>query len=347
VKWVLRFLAFAVAVNVAAAQSKVLMPADVIRGRGRPVRIGVESKPGPDLFENVRATALDKTGHLFVLDAGDNSIRAFTRTGQFIGRTGRAGRGPGDLAFPHAIMHDGDSTLLVMDEINGVSVLRTRADGVQFLRSFGASLRPKAACMFKSQVIVAGYSNERMLHLVNDSGKVLRSFARGFSTDTIERVHAQANRAAVLVACDERNDRIVLAQQAGSGIRAYSLSGELLWSVSLPGYNGTRYQADPHGVSTFWGNDVTESVHVLGDSLLLIQVQRIRRLPGGTDRGRRSAIERLTLTSILIDAITGQMLGSDGSLPLIKAIRGNTLVEVEIDPFPVVSILDFDLRLRP
>lgn len=94
---------------------------DFIRYKGSAVRIGEESIEGPDLFENVRGITLDQNGHVYVLDGGDNSIRAFSRSGSFIGRTGRSGRGPGDFTFPYAIMHDGDSTLYVTDEANGVN----------------------------------------------------------------------------------------------------------------------------------------------------------------------------------------------------------------------------------
>lgn len=325
----------------AAGQSRPLNLGDLIRFRGGATLIGVESKEGPDLFEQIRGAALDAAGRVFVLDAGDHSIRAFSSDGAFLGRAGRAGRGPGDLAYPHSIVHDGDSTLFVIDELNGINEVRTGATGLRFVRSFGSSLFPRAACLLDRQLFVAGYSSGRILHAVSNLGKVLRSFGDGFNRDTIELLRVRANREPVLIACEDRHDRIIIAQTGGSGLRAYSARGELLWATELEGYKGTRFQADASGLSVFWGTDMTESLVFLNDSLVLVQVQRIRRIPAGAGRSRRTAFERTTLTSTVIDAASGQVLGRSDALPLVKSVRDDLLVLLRHDPFPVVTLRSF------
>ncbi|MCC7003975.1 MAG: 6-bladed beta-propeller [Gemmatimonadaceae bacterium] len=317
-----------------AAQSRFEFP----RLGAVKLELGEESEPAPDLFSTIRAVAFDRVGRIYVLDTGDHSVRMFASNGKFIGRAGRAGRGPADFAYPHTMLHDGDSTLFVVDEINGIAEFRTDASGLHYVRSVGADLFPRSTCTLGTRFVVGGYKDDKMVHIVDRDAIAQASFGEGFNRDTSEAVRTRANRQAVSVRCDERNGRIVLAECCGAGIRSYSASGELLWSARLPDYQGVRYSGNAKSVSEFWGSDFTESIHLMSDTVALVQVKRIKRLPGGVGRGRRAAIETVSVTSHAIDLRSGRVMATTKALPLMMAIGGGVAAVVSEDPYPRIEV---------
>jgi hypothetical protein len=81
------------------------------------VSIGSEDEDGPTLFSGIADAVFDRSGVMYVLDPGSFSVRAFDRTGKFVSQVGRSGRGPGEFTQPFSILHDGDSTLYVADNV--------------------------------------------------------------------------------------------------------------------------------------------------------------------------------------------------------------------------------------
>jgi hypothetical protein len=70
-------------------------------------------------FERAIEVAVSRTGELvYVLDAGAATIHVFDSTGQWIGRHGRVGSGPGEFQQPHNLTLLAD-TLMVIDHGNG------------------------------------------------------------------------------------------------------------------------------------------------------------------------------------------------------------------------------------
>lgn len=326
--------AFAFFAPTARAQQPVEFPR---LGQVR-LELGEESEPAPDLFSTIKAVAFDRAGRIYILDTGDHSVRMFAPNGKFIGRAGRAGRGPADFAYPHTMLHDGDSTLFVVDETNGIAEFRTGAFGLRYVRSVGAQLFPRSTCKLGARFVVGGYKDDKLVHIVDRDAEAQASFGEGFNRDTSEAVRTRANRQAVSVRCDERNARILLAELAGPGIRMHAATGEVLWSVKLPDYQGVKYSGSAKSVTEFWGNDFTESVHLMSDAVALVQVKRIKRLPGGVGRGRRAAVETVSVTSHTIDLRSGRVMATTKSLPLIMALGDGVAAVVSEDPYPRIEV---------
>lgn len=62
--------------------------------------IGSEDREGPTLFGQIADVALDSALNVYVLDRSVHAVRAFSKTGRFLGAAGKSGRGRGDLASP-------------------------------------------------------------------------------------------------------------------------------------------------------------------------------------------------------------------------------------------------------
>jgi hypothetical protein len=308
-----------------------LGPAEVV--------IGSEDEEGPTLFGGIGAAVLDRGGFLYVLDPASFSVRAFDRTGKFVSQVGRSGRGPGEFTQPFSILHDGDSTLYVADNVNGVSVFRARAGQMKFLRSWGRTMAPRALCILDGKLVLAGWSNGKMLHELDDAGNAVRSFGDGLSSDTNAVVREYANSATIALSCDERSGNIIVAQRGGSRVVSYSSTGAKRWSLDLPFYRGTWYfvQKRPPGMTTVFGEDVTTSMFHVSPSRLVLQVlrwNRVKRTPG--QRGKDES-DIAGIRTFLIDAESGRLLSVSTDAPQLRSWHDGTAVEVLAEPYPRVA----------
>lgn len=304
------------------------------------VTIGSEDEEGPTLFSGITGVVLDRAGFMYVLDHGSFSVRAFDRTGKFVSQVGRSGRGPGEFTQPFTILHDGDSTLYVADNVNGVSVFRARAGQMTFLRSWGRTLAPRALCILDGRLMLAGWSNGKMLHELDDAGNADRSFGDGLSSDTNAVVRAYENSATVALSCDERSGNIIVAQRAASRVVSYSSTGAKRWSLDLPFYRGTWFFESKRpvaGITTVYGEDVTTSMFHVSPSRLVLQVlrwNRVKRTPG--QRGK-DASDIAGIRTFLIDAESGRLLSVSKDAPQLRSWRDGTAIEVATEPYPMVT----------
>ena len=85
----------------------------------REVRVLGADDAGPEsAFYRPSDIALDGTGHLYVLDSGNNRIQVFGADGSFLRTVGRPGAGPGELKDPEALWVFGDGEIVVADTGN-------------------------------------------------------------------------------------------------------------------------------------------------------------------------------------------------------------------------------------
>lgn len=94
-------------------------------------------------FYSTPAIAVSADGTIYVLDAEDNSVRAFTRDGTLVRKFGGEGQGPGEMERGRAITVAGDQ-ILVADGFSRVRILAYSLDGesissVQTQESFGGA----------------------------------------------------------------------------------------------------------------------------------------------------------------------------------------------------------------
>lgn len=305
---------------------------------GRPeVSIGSEDE-GPTLFGEITGVAIDGDFNIYILDRTNHSVRAFSRTGRFLGSAGRPGRGPADLSWPISLFHDGVSRLYVFDHVNGVVVFETRNGTMTHRRSFGAEFKPTSACAFGDTLVVPGWRGERILHVFTADGTPVRSFGEGFIRDTSERVRAMANRMTLRVNCDRENNRIYATPNAAGFVRAYQTDGRLLWERELPDYRGAQFRPTAGGAVVISGRFSTSSVLRLGQDLLVVSVRHFELVRSSQVRqgGGRGTTEDREFVTYVLSARTGQLLARAVGLPQLGATRGDVAVGFEHDPFPRV-----------
>lgn len=307
------------------------------------VSIGSEDRVGPTLFGEISDVALDRDLNIYVLDRTTHSVRTFSRTGQFIGSAGRAGRGPGDLSFPLSLFHDGASRLYVFDHVNGMVVFETRDGILTHLRSFGAEYRPKSACALGDVVVVPGWRDKKILHVINAAGERVRSFGEGFrfTNDTSETLREMASRMTHRVFCDAEQGRIFVAAGALGFVRAYDASGNLLWEQTLPDYQGARFVMTQQGATGIFPRTTTSSVQRVGRDLLLVQARHLEpvKSPQVNAFGGRGSWEEREIVTYVLSARTGELLTRAGGAPVLGAVRANIALGYEQNPFPRVFLL--------
>ena len=72
----------------------------------RVLSIGGDMASANAAFMSIGGLAVAASGHIYVLDAGDRSIRVFDSAGRFVRRFGRQGGGPGEFQSPVGIWVD-------------------------------------------------------------------------------------------------------------------------------------------------------------------------------------------------------------------------------------------------
>jgi DNA-binding beta-propeller fold protein YncE len=83
------------------------------------LQFGNNSGNAPSQFRGATDLAIDnRSGDIYVVDAGNNRIQRFDRDGRFVGEFGSAGRGNGQFDRPYGIAIDKDGYVYVSDAGN-------------------------------------------------------------------------------------------------------------------------------------------------------------------------------------------------------------------------------------
>lgn len=302
------------------------------------VVIGSESTDGPDLLSSPEYAAVVGRGGVVILEKSDNTLRLFDQSGRFLSMTGRSGRGPGDMANPTGLFVRDTNSIIVADNVNGLLSFQVSGGQLRFGRVLTQEVRPTAVCGLRANLVVAAFTDAGSLHLLDREGRKLSSFAPGFSRDTNPAVRRLESSQPVLLACDAASDIIFVARYEGADVAAFRRSGELLWSLRLPDYKGNFYFQDRRGaLTTGFGEDFTRFVEVVGSDLLLVQVERIRRVreTGGV---RRMHFESALVRSFLVRRSDGVIVGVATNLPTLMSLSDDFAVSMKRDPYPTISL---------
>jgi hypothetical protein len=96
------------------------------------------TEAGASGFADLRDLVVLKDGSLWTLDFKEQSIRRYDARGRFVGTTGRAGAGPGEMRDANGLLVHGDGTVWINDPQNGRLTV-FGADG-RFLRQHTLSI---------------------------------------------------------------------------------------------------------------------------------------------------------------------------------------------------------------
>lgn len=119
----LAMLAFAP--GIVAAQATVTLPARdrALEDAVRPAyTVGVMEGAEHEMFGRVAGVAFDRSGNLYVLDAGNHRVVVYGPDGRFLRLFGRRGAGPGEFQAPMALAVAGDE-VTVLDMANNAAIV--------------------------------------------------------------------------------------------------------------------------------------------------------------------------------------------------------------------------------
>lgn len=104
------------------------------------LRLGVDVGPEELMFGHVNDLAVGTNGEIYVADEQLDTIRAFDRSGQYLGQIGRHGQGPGEYSRIDSVKVLPEGALVVLDRENG-RVSRFQSSG-EFVSSFQPASGP-------------------------------------------------------------------------------------------------------------------------------------------------------------------------------------------------------------
>lgn len=141
-----------------------------------------------DAFGRVMDAALDSRGRIIVADDLSHRVVVFARDGEYIGRLGRRGRGPGEFESPWKVAVDARDSIFVWDMALGR--INVFAPDLSFARSFGVPPQwvvNSLAFLPDGRLLIAAYARgaSGTLHLVGRDGRMVRSFGPGFNAPNL------------------------------------------------------------------------------------------------------------------------------------------------------------------
>jgi hypothetical protein len=296
--------------------------------------VGELEAPETHVFGRIRALALGEQGELFVLDAMNRELRWFDASGAFVSRTGRSGRGPGELFAPTAVTVDGGGSVYVLDPPNlKIARYRATADGLEHL----GDMRIGPAfdfCMIGARQFTMYPSRDGVVHELDATGAIRHSFGDLSVSDVSDVLAAEvglemANRGDL--ACDRARGRILRTSEQLGRVYSYDLSGHLLWETRLPEFHPVRWERVGAGrirmaVDPSSGTAQTVSaIAVMSNGDVLVTVHE-----GSASNPDGQLVARI------LDGSTGRQVAAVPSAAVWVLSRGKDLFGIQELPFPRV-----------
>lgn len=309
-------------------------------------RLGTsEDHEAPDIFGFEVDVAMNRSGHLVVLDRRNYAVKVFKPTGEYIGGFGRAGSGPGEFLDPQAIEVLSDGRLAVVDRGNRVNMYAPGDSGFSYLETHLVEVVPERACSAGDRVFSSGWrmADNTMIHEVPiTAAPAAQHFGRGYKS---EHWIVQDQLSDGPVACLERPARVVLAFELLPVVRAYDANtGTLLWESLLEDYlqppvvEQRRADGPPRVFFSAEGKrDRIVSLTPVDDGHVLLQTMRAEPVSDP------SVDPEIQTRSFLIHAMSGQGAFVSDSLPMIPLIADQHYVATWLLPFPRLEVRSWGL----
>lgn len=305
--------------------------------------IGVSEGDSTQEFGQLVAGEIGATGDAVLLDLRRPGVFWFDSTGKFKAVTA-VGRGPGEVWQPRAVAASRTGAVLVLDPANArLSYLRESNGSVALDSSINTLNVSTSLCELAGRVYAGFLLDGLVAHLLSSDGTSLQSFGPEPALphlDALGDFSVLARRQIVepRLFCDSTRSQIVLAGRSHPLVRAYDLSGRMLWSVQLENVHPVRFELTGEGsiegvLDPINGASFARSMIAWGSQHLLIQY--VRNYPGGAPEGREFG----GIDSRLLDLSTGAEVGRSDELPLIAAMRGDRLLVLENFPYPRAMVV--------
>lgn len=297
--------------------------------------IGSEDGPDATLFGRIgKATFLDDTT-VAVLDQATPDVRLFSVTGRHLETIGRRGEGPGEFRAPQAVVRSPSGELLVSDARRNIQIFRRGPRGFEHHRTMQLPFGVHTMCFLGKRLFVNATTldDSTILHQLDDDGTVRNSFGELYRSPNLS-VNHQVGRGWIV--CDPQRQLVYFMSGSLLGeVRAYRLSGELVWRVRVSDYRvnivtdksgGMEVAMSPLGVNGGVGFALIE-----GKGLFAMWTFR--------SPAQIEAKEGPTITHVVrIDPATGSATSLGQHPMVISDVRGTAQLQLSEEPFPRVEV---------
>ena len=165
----------------------------------------------------------DSVGNIYVTCLGDHQILKFDSRGDFVGRIGREGQGPGEFQGPnHAVTWK--NRLIVLDNFRrNIQILDTKGvyiDGF-VAKSCWDLVVSDSGLICIAPALIQSDENSYLTEIYSQEGEMKNSFGK---PKDLKRSYTSRNRTRLAT---NNKDELIMAFQHWPIIRKYSLDGEL------------------------------------------------------------------------------------------------------------------------
>ena len=279
-------------------------------------RVSRRNPAAPDYLDAIRGVSRDSHGNVYVLDALRREIRAFDHRGHLLFSYSRIGRGVGELAIPWSLRADEQGHLFVLDiGSERVSEFSANRDSLHFIRSVSIGMKATDLCVMDSRLFLFGYFNNRLIHELTWEGKHVRSFGDPFGPNDnfAQQLLSRGN-----LACDAQASRMIVTADRLADIRAYSLTGGLVWGRKLNAFHEVQVRVLGAGrvglTPPSEGVDIVTGVMFLTADRIAVQLERQAKRDGQVS----ASIVRNTK---ILSVDSGAELASQFSIPRLVGVN--------------------------
>ena len=163
---------------------------------------------------------------IYVIDAEENEVRVFSKTGTFIRAFGRKGQGPGEFDSPADLDVSGDR-IYVTDRFNKRIQVLDRKGG--YLGGFKVPFTPDQICVLSGGRIILSHlplgieGREPMVHAFSEMGNLLWEQANSYYSG--DRVY-DAFRNFVVMVKGDREDILIVHKSDERGVFRFDKEGK-------------------------------------------------------------------------------------------------------------------------
>lgn len=179
---------------------------------------------------------IGKDGLVYIVDAGDDQIKVFDRSGKYVRTIGRRGRGPGDLLRPSAVAFDNDNNILVADDFNRRIQAFDPKGNYLYGFKLGKLKRPSYVSVnSKNEIMVYSHENTfftgSLITLYNSRGESIKEIGNLFY-----KPESMQNSPGIFFVAD-KEDNIFISYYGFPFFWKYSYDGQALMvcAFDMPG----------------------------------------------------------------------------------------------------------------
>jgi hypothetical protein len=307
----------------------------IAAGRASAIVIGAKDTPIEEVFETLVDAGGDALGRVFVLDGQGSYVRVFDRNGRFLQTLGRPGILDGEFTNPLSITVGTEGEVYVGDLAKNVTVFERSHDSLQYSHTIRLSVSPSSMCILGGNLFVHGVTLgvTPIVHEFDLNGRLIRSFGQVYTSGTpiIDYTVSHGR-----IACDEHNKVVVFGPTSILGeLQGYDTTGATLWQIDISDYKpATLIETEKGYAATLpqGGHHSLRSLVSLPDGYVLAQFGL------STPSGRALHLAYSHLSTVVVDALSGQAWYAGDSLPQVSWIQDDQVIMVKEDSFPRVLI---------